>query len=113
MKIKKKKIRVQFDKYAADFLPERLRPIVDFCKQGEGYILKTGSQELDPAPILSQKKISAILTPFLVNSAPSFPPDVLLALFPQLPDGSKFKQLIYPNTSNASSLEWFEGKPGY
>ena len=39
--INKRKLQVQFAKTKGSFIPEWLRPIKDFQKQGEGYILKT------------------------------------------------------------------------
>ena len=107
VKIKKKTIRVQFDKYAADYLPEHLRPNEDFCKQGEEYVLKTGSQVSDPVPdqnwVLAQNKISALLVP-------SFPPEVQLAPFPQPPDLIQIQAINQPEQKQCELIRAVRGK---
>ena len=42
IRIKKNKIEVQFGKKKAQYMPERLRPLDEFQKEGEWYVLKTG-----------------------------------------------------------------------
>ena len=64
MEIKKKKNCFHFGNKAKDYFHNHLRPLEDFVKEGEGYVLKPDDQKMDPVSVSVQKD----------NLAPNFAP---------------------------------------
>ena len=72
VKIKKNKIEVQLGKKKAQYVRDRLRPIDDFRKEGEGYVLKIHETNNIAAVQRQQGSTQQNLAP---NSSPKFRPE--------------------------------------